>query len=1005
MALQKQPISINFSQGLNLKSDPYQIPIGQFSAMTNSVFNASGRLTKRNGYANLTALPNDLQTTLTTLNDNLIATGSNLYAFSEETDQWLNQGNVQPIQLSTLPLVRVSTSQTSPDMGVATNGLACLAYEDNSVAYYQVSDSITGQQIIPRTSLGAASSNARVFILGQYFIVTYLQTITSNLHLRYIAIPIQLPTAPLAAVDIGTGLPANPGYDGAIANNTLYIGWAANGGNLNISILTQHLVLSSPAVVAGHTANLMSLTTDTSASTAAVWMSIWDSSSTNGYTMAFNQNLATILTPTQIITTTAINEITSIANNQVLTVFYENAHTYGSGPNSSVKTDYISTVTCTQSGSVSATTIILRSVGLASKAFIAPSGTIYMVATFGSTNQNTYFLIDSLGNVYMRLAYGNGGGWEASQVLPNVSFTGGYYYIPYLITDYLATVNKGSTSGGTGTPLNAIYTQTGVNLAKFGINTSGQYSSEIAGALHLTGGQLWEYDGVRPVEFDFQVWPEPVGVTSSTSGGLLTAQEYFYQVTYEWTDNAGNLHRSAPSIPISITTTGSTSSNTLYIPTLRLTYKVAPNPVRIVIYRWSVAQQIYYQITSIAAPLLNDTTVDLVTYVDTLADSAILGNVIIYTTGGVIEDIAPPPSIHSALFNNRLWLIDAEDPNLLWFSKQVIENTPVEMSDLLTIYVAPTSGAQGSTGPMTALSAMDDKLIIFKKDAIYYVNGIGPDNTGANSQFSDPVFITAAVGCANPDSIVLTPNGLMFQSDKGIWLLGRGLDTTYIGAAVEAFNNQQVLSAQSIPATNQVRFTLGNNVTLMYDYFYNQWGTFTNVFAISATLYQGFHTYLNSYGSIYQETPGTYVDGSKPVLMSVTTGWINVAGLQGYERFYQMFLLGTYYTPFKLNVSLAYDYLSSNLQQTVVAPDNFEPAWGGQPVWGAPPAWGGPGDVFEARVFPQKQKCESFQVSIQEVYDGTMGANTSQGLTLSGLNLLVGVKKGTRTQSAAKSFG
>jgi hypothetical protein len=139
--------------------------------------------------------------------------------------------------------------------------------------------------------------------------------------------------------------------------------------------------------------------------------------------------------------------------------------------------------------------------------------------------------------------------------------------------------------------------------------------------------------------------------------------------------------------------------------------------------------------------------------------------------------------------------------------------------------------------------------------------------------------------------------------------------------------------------------------------------------------------------------------------MSVTTGWINVAGLQGYERFYQMFLLGTYYTPFKLNVSLAYDYLSSNLQQTVVAPDNFEPAWGGQPVWGAPPAWGGPGDVFEARVFPQKQKCESFQVSIQEVYDGTMGANTSQGLTLSGLNLLVGVKKGTRTQSAAKSFG
>ena len=31
---------------------------------------------------------------------------------------------------------------------------------------------------------------------------------------------------------------------------------------------------------------------------------------------------------------------------------------------------------------------------------------------------------------------------------------------------------------------------------------------------------------------------------------------YFYQVTYEWSDSQGNLFRSAPSIPISVTTTG-----------------------------------------------------------------------------------------------------------------------------------------------------------------------------------------------------------------------------------------------------------------------------------------------------------------------------------------------------------------------------------------------------------------------------------------------------------------
>jgi len=450
---------------------------------------------------------------------------------------------------------------------------------------------------------------------------------------------------------------------------------------------------------------------------------------------------------------------------------------------------------------------------------------------------------------------------------------------------------------------------------------------------------------------------------------------------------------------------GAALSVTLYVPTLRLTYKVAPNPVRIVGYRWSVGQPVYYQFTSLLNPTINNPAVDLVTITDTLSDAQILGNTILYTTGGVVENIAPPASIASALFNNRLFIIDAEDQNLLWFSKQVIEDTPVDMSDLLTIYVAPTSGAQGSTGFMTALSAMDDKLIIFKKDAIYYINGVGPDNTGANSGYSDPIFISSAVGCANPNSIVLMPNGLMFQSDKGIWLLGRDLNTTYIGAPVEAYNSQTVMSAQAIPGTNQVRFVLSNNVTLVYDYYFNQWSTFTNIFAIYATLYKGLHTYLNSYGQVLQETPGFYLDGSSPVLMSILTGWINVAGLQGFERFYQMLLLGTYYTPFTLNVSLAYNYNSSAVQQTQVLPNNYTAAWGNEAVWGSGGPWGGNGNVFETRVFPQQQKCESFQVGIQEIYDSTYKPNAGQGLTLSGINLLVGVKKGTRTQNAGQSFG
>lgn len=1024
MALQKQPVTINFSQGLDSKSDNKQVSPGKFIAMNNSVFDIVGQLTKRNGYKNITTLPNSDQTTLTTLNDNLIATGSNLYAYSRTTDTWLNQGIVQPVKLSVQPLVRVSTSQSSPDAVTSADGLTCLVYVDSTAgACYQVSDSTTGQQIVPRTLLPTGATNPRVVIGTFYFIITYTVTVTATVHLQFIAIPIANPDQPKPPVDISTTVNGlNAGYDsiafnptGTATNNiNVYVSWAASSTTIGTAYITPSLGVSLAAIEPGHTATVLSLAADPANNN--IWISFWEQSSTNGYTYYYDYLLQAPSIQTQTITGKVVNEITSAIvgtlGDSLLTVLYAVTNNYIYAPNA--RTDYINKVTVALSMVASGTTTILRSVGLASKAFVGPANTIYTLVTYGEINeqtsvnsadQPTYFLIDSNGNIIMRLAYSNGGGYEPTQVLPNVSQIGDNFLVPYSIRDFLTTINKG-TNLPSGTPLNGIYTQTGVNQATFSINSKGQYSSEIAGSLHLTGGQLWQYDGVKPVEDGFHVWPDNVAATTSGTGGSIGAGTYYYSFTYEWTDNAGNLQRSAPSIPLVVTTSGATSTTTINVPTLRLTYKTDPNPVRIVGYRWSVAQQVYYQFTSVTSPILNNPAIDSMAIIDTFSDAQILGNAILYTTGGVIENIAPPASIASALFKNRLFLVDAEDQNLIWFSKQVIESVPVEMSDLLTLYVAPTSGAQGSTGPVSALSALDDKLIIFKRDAIYYITGTGPDNTGAQNDFSDPIFITSSVGCANPNSIVLMPNGLMFQSDKGIWLLGRDLSTQYIGAPVEQYNSQIVLKAQAIPATNQVRFILDSNITLMYDYFMQQWGTHSNVLAISATLYNSTDTYLNSKGLVFQEMPGLYVDGSSPVLLSFTTSWFNVAGLQGYERFYQLFLLGSYYTPFKLNVQMAYDYNPSPSQAVIVQPDNYSLPYGGEASWGSGRPWGGgPGAVFEARVFPQKQKCESFQLIVSEVFDNSFGVIPGQGLSLSGLTLMIGLKKAWRTQSAGRSFG
>jgi hypothetical protein len=723
-------------------------------------------------------------------------------------------------------------------------------------------------------------------------------------------------------------------------------------------------------------------------------VSFWDTGTSNGWAVAINQSFTNILAATQIITSISIQNLTSVALSGTLTVVYETVGSYGYGSGVYEQTDILTKVTCTQGGVVTtAGSPFARYLGLFSKAF-AYNGTNYVLCSNNSQYQPTYFLIDFSGNVVMKLAYSNGSGYSISQVLSSPTILNGTIYLAYLYKAQIVALNK-NTTGSVG----GVYSNLGVNLAAFSINQSGQYSSEIANALHLTGGFLWEYDGTKPVEHGFHVYPEFISAAWSASGGSMVAQPdsatntnaYAYQITYEWTDAQGNIHRSAPSLPVFVTTTGSGSSGSvaLNIPYLRLTYK---SSVRIIISRWSIGQQVFYQVNSVTTPTLNVTTSDSFTYTDTLPDSSIIGNTILYTTGGVVEDIAAPACVHSALYKSRLFLIDAEDRNVIWYSKQVIEATPVEMSDLFTIYVAPTSGAQGSTGPMTALSAMDDKLIVFKANAIYYITGNGPDNTGANNDFSEPVFITAAVGCVNPASIVLMPQGLMFQSNKGIWLLSRDLTTSYIGAAVQGYNSSTIYSAVNVPNFNQVRFTLSGSVVLTYDYFVGQWSTYS-LNAISSTIYGGYHTILNSNGQALQETPQTYLDGSNPVLMGMTTGWLNLANLQGFERVYYIYLLANYLSPHTITIQLAYDYNPSPVQTITITPDNVNSFFGSDPLYGDSTVFGGSYSLEQWRINPQIQKCQSIQITIQENYDATKGLPAGAGFTISGLNIVYGTKK------------
>lgn len=1024
MPLHPQAVPVNFSRGLDTKTDAYQVQLGNFLVLNNAIFTKGGLLQKRNGFKQLTPFPTIGYTTVTTLNGNLTALGSSVAAFNPATDNWVSTGSYTPLQLNTLPLVRNSLNQTQADSVVSPNGQVCTVYTEQvssgSFRYlYVIANAETGQVVveptlIPAASGGTITGSPRVFMLQSYFVIVFTNEVSATYHLQYICIPSTNPSAATLPADIADAYqPASTvAWDGVVYEQNLFIAYNTTSPSQEIAVtyLSASAAIiggppATPAQIIGAAddATMMSLCVD--ASTGWVYIAFYNASASYYYVAAVDDNLILKLAPQAITTnSTTLLNLATTAQNGVCTVVAEVENTYSYG-SPQAETNYLTKVNVTMS-STGTPSAMVRSVGLASKAFLM-NNDMYVLATYSSPFQPTYFLINATLSteanpiVVAKLAYENGGGYLATG-LPNVTITGDIAQIAYLYKDLVQALSVQNNSQQLTT--GGVYAQTGANLVTFTFTDQNIASAEIAQNLQLGGGFLWNYDGYLPVENNFFLYPDNVLAVGSGTSGSMSAQQYYYQVTYEWSDNKGNIYRSAPSIPATITLTSDTSV-LLNIPTLRLTYKIA-NQLKIVIYRWSVQQPNYYQVTSITSPTLNNPSVDSISYTDTQSDAEILGNNLIYTTGGVLEDISAPATNIMTLFDTRLWMVDAEDPNLLWYSKQVIENVPVEMSDLLTYYVAPTTGAQGSTGPITALAPMDDKLIVFKEDALYYINGSGPDNTGSNSQYSPAaVFISGAVGCTNSESIVLTPSGLMFQTDKGIWLLGRDLSTSYIGAPVEAFNSYDVTSANVIPGTNQVRFGLNTNVILMYDYYYQQWGTFNTPQATSSTLYEGMHTLLSTTGLVYQESAGQYLDGSTPVTLNFQTSWIQLTGLQGFQRAYEVYILGTYITPHKLNVQVAYDYNNSPTQNDLIVPDNYAGNWGSQAAWGTGGNWGGPGSLEQWRVFFQQERCQVVSLIVNEVYDSSFGVPAGEGLTLSGMNFVIGVNKAWPMLAPSRQVG
>jgi hypothetical protein len=513
------------------------------------------------------------------------------------------------------------------------------------------------------------------------------------------------------------------------------------------------------------------------------------------------------------------------------------------------------------------------------------------------------------------------------------------------------------------------------------------YDADTLGQNYLiAGGIMRAYDGVSATELNFHQYPEDL-TSAQTAAGTMAAGIYYYTAIYEWQDAKGQIHRSAPAVTVTVTVAGASDDNiTITVPTLRLTDKTSTRAdCKVVLYGGAPGDDtVMYRITDIS----NNPAADTVDLVEASRAAAIYLGEVLYTTGGVVESTAPPASKVTTTHKNRLWIGGLEDGYTLGYSREQVYGEGVCFSEFLSIRVDPRGGA------VKALGSLDELVVIFKKDAIFVLTGDGPLDTGAQNDYGQPSLVSADLGCESPKSIVTTVNGLMFKTDKGIYLLDRSLGLTYVGAPVEQYNSETITSAVVMEDVNEVRFTTESGPCLVYNYFFNQWSTFTNYEAVSAV--KGLSTYLHlkSDGTVRKENT-SYNDSGARYSMAIETSWFSFADLQGYQRIYYIMGLGDYISNHHTRIKMAYDFEPAYTETSYfnVDTDLGLEYYGDDATYGESSVYGGAGtSIYQWYLRPRRQKCQSMKLLIEDVDTITDAGGGSFNFV--GLTFMAGLKVG-----------
>lgn len=1002
--LSKKLIPLAFGQGLDTKRDKKQQLYGTLRKAENVVFETLDSARKRNGYdaIPLLRITNNASVTAEYLaafrNELLAFTNTTLYSYSSGLGKLQERGSVYSVFPTNYPVVNNGFDNIQVDM-LIVGDLRIFAYQNKSTSEirYCVQDALNQTMLVSDELVAAGGIKPRLSYINDKVFIFYASG--TNVYYRTFTLSNPLVLQPQATF-VSNLQSVNSVFEVVLTGSVITIAYGSQDATyrLYINTITYNGVSGTAKKITEAVAlTAIEMFIDTGSRLIVAY-------STGTVVKYLMYNSALVPLPGFASPVTVESGLSAVANIMVAEIQPNSYNIYYSISAASAYNYYVRYNSVDNAGSVDTAAVFLRSVSLASKSFIV-DGNSYFIVSYESLTQPTYFVINTDGVIVTKISSGVSGGHVQSSVLPDVQVSGTVATVATLYKTKLVADNGDFYS------LNGVQT----TVMEFA-DVNRFQNSTLNNNMVIGGGVVQMYDGDVVSEHGFNVYPEkPVFVTfggtpNNNSGvGAILPGTYYYSAVYKWTDQYGQEHRSAPSEELAVTIAAPNNAITINVPSLRLTQKA---DVTIELYRTegSLSGTVLYLVNDATAPLKNNPAADTVQFIDGLPDyTGVLPNETLvlanrrtlYTTGGVLDNIAPPSAklvaTHTA--SQRIFLAGLEQPNELLYSKIAFPGQPVEFNDALRIVVDPIGGK------IAAIASMDEKLIIFKEDATMFIAGGGPNNLGQQDSFTRPERVSIDIGCIEPKSIVLTPDGLMFKSRKGIFLLSRVLEMSYIGAPVEEFNSLTITSAKVVGELNQVRFTTIDGDTLVYNYVFKLWSTFTNHKARAAEVIGNDYYYLRQIenGVLYKENRTSYSDAGTSIKMRLEIGWISFAILQGYTRIYKMMVLGDWYSSHNLLVQVGYDFKEVWSQQALITPATagFEAtAYGNDSPYGAGSPYGGTGSPYQARVDFKQQKCQSMKLLIEDVQE-----TAGQGFSLSQITFEVGGKSGLFKLGKGKKFG